>query len=231
MEQLSAIYETKIKCINCKKEFKSMKVRSKFNQVKDIEKDFRMSYINKENGIEPFLYSIHVCEHCGFSFNDTFNSYFKVGQPEKIKELISSKWVNRSYAHERSLEESLVIFKLALHSALVKEEYNILIAQLCMKISWIYKDLGDEENENVFLKNALNYYKESYSTGDSAHLDFSVEYVCYMIGYLNVKLGYLNESVFYISKVIENQNKIKNKKLLDFTFDLWEEVKDKRRDS
>lgn len=77
---VSPYYEKKIECLNCKKNFTTLKVRTKFVKVAETDTDFMPIYA--EGDIQAMYYNVFVCEHCGFSFTEDFSRYFAPGVAE-----------------------------------------------------------------------------------------------------------------------------------------------------
>ena len=108
--EIPPYYQQSIECIFCKQNFKTTKIRSKFIKVEHHETDFQPIYQNKE--INPLLYNVYVCEHCGFSFTKDFTKYFAPGVKNLIKEQVANKWVPHSFGHERSIQKGIIAYKL-----------------------------------------------------------------------------------------------------------------------
>ncbi|WP_102694216.1 DUF2225 domain-containing protein [Rummeliibacillus pycnus] len=220
--ELSPYYEKQIECIHCKKKFKSMKVRSNFVKVKETESDFHPIY---ENDINPLLYNVFVCEHCGFSFTEDFAKYFAPGVMEAIDEQITSHWIPHNFSGERSIADALQAYKLALVCGDLKKEKHIALAGLALRTAWLYRLIGYEEQETRFLKIARDQYIDAYSTEDYAGTAMSEVRVIYLIAELSRRIGDREQAIRYFSRVIEKQQSSNEAKIIELAKDQWQQMR------
>lgn len=221
--ELTPYYQKDIECLHCKQKFKTTKIRSKFIKVESHHTDFQPIYENKE--INPLLYNIFVCEHCGFSFTDDFTKYFAPGVKEIIQEQISSKWVPRTYSNERSIEEGIMTYKLGILSGTLKKEKFVNMAGLALRTAWLYRLQDKQEEEIRFLEMARNRYAESYSNDDYNGTQMSESRMLYLIAELSRKIGDIEYATRYFSKVIEKQNSSLEPTIVEMAKDRWQEIR------
>lgn len=219
------LFEIKKQCLHCNKEFSVLKLRSKYYVTKEIERDFRVRYYEKPIMVEPSLYNIFVCEHCGFTFNEKFSTYFKSGIKEKIEEKVTSNWLKRSYCKDLDLNEGIVMYNLAIYCGNLKEESSFVLGSLYLNLAWLYKDLNKESNYIKSISFALNCFIESYSNGDYSKHNYSEYYILYMIAYFHYILNNYKDSIKYLSIIITNQKHIQNQVLIDNALNLWEDIR------
>lgn len=224
--EVPPFYEKKIECINCKKTFPSLKVRSKFIKVSKTDTDFRPIY--SDDDVNALYYNVFVCEHCGFSFTEDFSKYFAPGIKEEIEEQISSKWVPRNFNGERTIFQALEAYKLALLSGNIKKEKFVSLAGLALRIAWLYRTLKNSGQEQRFMTLARDLYMESYSTEDYANTQMSGTRVMYMIAELSRRINDIDNATRFFSRVIENQNIAGEAKLIDMAKEQWQLVKEER---
>ncbi len=221
--ELTPYYQKDIECLHCKQKFKTTKVRSKFIKVESHHTDFQPIYENKE--INPLLYNIFVCEHCGFSFTDDFTKYFAPGVKEIIQEQISSKWAPRTYGNERSIEEGIMTYKLGILSGTLKKEKFVNMAGLALRTAWLYRLQDKQEEEIRFLEMARNRYAESYSNDDYKGTQMSESRMLYLIAELSRKIGDIEYATRYFSKVIEKQNSSLEPTIVEMAKDRWQDIR------
>ncbi|MCM3388188.1 DUF2225 domain-containing protein [Ureibacillus chungkukjangi] len=224
--ELSPFYEKKVECICCNKAFATTKIRSKLVKVESTDTDFCPTY--SETSVSALYYNVFVCEHCGFSFTEDFSKYFGPGIKQQILDQISTKWVPRSYHHERSISEALEAYKLAFVCGSIKKEKFITLAGLTLRIAWIYRKLQNVNQEQRFLKIARDQYIESYSTEDYASTQMSDTRVIYMIAELSRRIGDLDLATRYYSKIIENQRVGGEAKVIEMAKEQWQLVREER---
>src|SRR6478672_11594949 len=116
--EISPTYIKKTNCLHCNEKFTTTKIRSRFVRVAKYESDLKPIYTDPT--INPLLYNVAVCPSCGFSYTDEFSNYFPPGAKEEIAQKITSLWSERSLGEERTTEEAIETYKLALLSASVK---------------------------------------------------------------------------------------------------------------
>ncbi|KGR91664.1 hypothetical protein CD30_04980 [Ureibacillus massiliensis 4400831 = CIP 108448 = CCUG 49529] len=224
--EMSPYYEKQIECINCKKTFPSYKVRSKFIKVNQTESDFRPIYA--DTNVNALFYNVFVCEHCGFSFTEDFNKYFAPGVKEQIDEQITKKWVHHTFSGERTISQAVQAYKLALLCGTIKKEKNVSLAGLSLRIGWLYRSMGNLEQEERFIKLSRDYYLESFSNEDYASTQMSGVRVMYMIAELSRRINDIENATRFFSKVIEQQHIGGEAKLIDMAKEQWQLVREER---
>ena len=224
--EITPYYQKDIECLHCKQKFKSTKVRSKFIKVVSYNSDFQPIYENKE--VNPLLYNIFVCEHCGFSFTDDFTKYFAPGVKEIIQEQVSSKWIPRTFGNERTMEEGIMAYKLGILSGTLKKEKFVNLAGLALRTAWLYR-LQDKKKEEIrFMEIARDRYADSYSNDDYNGTQMSESRMLYLIAELSRKIGDIEYATRYFSKVIEKQNTSIEPTIIEMAKDRWQEIRAQR---
>ena len=221
--EISPYYQKDIECLHCKRKFKTTKVRSKFVKVESHDTDFQPIYQNQD--INPLLYNIFVCEHCGFSFSEEFTKYFAPTVQNEIQEKIASKWSPRSFGTERSIQDGITAYKLGIFSGTIKKEKYVNIAGLALRTAWLYRMSGDLEQEQRFLEIARDRYADSYSTDDYSGTQMSETRIIYLIAELSRRIGDIEYASRYFSKVIEKQSTSHEPKLVEMAKDQWQEIR------
>lgn len=224
--EISPYYQKSIECLHCKKHFKTTKVRSKFVKVESYASDFQPNYQNKE--INPLLYNIFVCDHCGFSSTEEFSKYFAPGVKDEIQEKIANKWVPRSYGNERSINDGIITYKLGIFCGTIKKEKFICIAGLALRTAWLYRIQHKYADERRFMEIARDRYNDSYSSGDYSGTQMSETRVLYLIAELSRRLGDVEYATRYFSKVIEKQSTSLEPKIVEMAKERWQEIREQK---
>ncbi|MFF2755463.1 DUF2225 domain-containing protein [Psychrobacillus sp. NPDC058041] len=224
--ELSPYYQKDIECLHCKKKFKTTKIRSKFVKVESNETDFQPIYQNKD--VNPLLYNVFVCEHCGFSFTDDFTKYFAPGVKEIIQEGVASKWIPHSLGNERTIDEGIMAYKLGIHCGSLKKEKFINLAGLALRTAWLYRLQNKEEQEKRFMEIARDRYVDSYSNEDYSGTQMSEIRVLYLIAELSRRIGDMEFATRYFSKVIEKQNTSIEPKIIEMAKERWQEIRESK---
>lgn len=220
--EVSPYYEKQIDCINCKKKFKTMKVRSKMLKISATESDFRPIYDNDVNG---YFYNVFVCEHCGFAFTEDFTKYFMPGTAELIEQQITARWVHHDFSGERTPAQALQAYQLAIVSGQIKKEKHVSLAGLALRCAWIYRTLEQTNAEQRFLRLARDQYAESFTTGDFSGTSMSEVRIAYLAAELSRRLNERETAIRYFSTVIEQQSTANDPKIIEMAKEAWNEMR------
>jgi len=217
----SGLYNKDVICPVCSKKFTVTKVKAKSCKIVSKDTDFCIYY----EGLNPIFYDIWVCEHCGYAAQSDKYEDISTKDAKTVKEKISHRWHERSFSGERSIDNALETFKLALFNLQLRNAKSSEIARVCIRIAWLYRLKGDER-ERDFLNFALRSYSEAYETEHfpAEKLD---EYTCmYMIGELNRRLENYEEAAKWFSKLITSPNARRNSKLIENAREQFQLVKE-----
>ncbi|MBP1962595.1 DUF2225 domain-containing protein [Paenibacillus aceris] len=207
------LYEISVKCTYCDNSFKSMKVRPSFKKASKTDADFCVHY----KDINPDYYVVRICPYCGYAHTENFSDKWKPAQREAFNEKVTKNWSRRSYSGERTWDETVQSYKLALLSAQIKEEKSRVIAGLLHHLAWLYRSKGDWEQEKRFLTFALEAYIHVY---ENEGMDLNNARLMYLMGELNRRLGRYNEAVKWFSRII-NDRKIMDAAMIRASREQW----------
>lgn len=223
---ISPYYEKDVECLNCKKKFPTLKVRSKSIKVDHTESDFQPIYA--DNQVNALYYNVFVCQHCGFSFTEDFNKYFAPGVKEQIAIQISNNWIPHNFKSERTVFDAIQVYKLALLCATIKKEKFVIISGLTLRLAWLYRAIKNTGQEQRFLKMARDFYMESFSTEDFSGTQMSTVRIMYMIAELSRRIHDYQNATRFFSRVIESQRVGGEAKLVEMAKEQWEMVREER---
>jgi len=201
MTATNPFFDKKFECPVCKTSFTSFAVRSSRVYVQRKEADFHVIY----RGISPLHYSIIVCPACYYAAS--INSFSQEINPLLLEKLIPALYQLRpttaiEYNQERDLEKVLGSFKLAIRSAQLKQVRPGELAGLFMGTAWVAREAGNQELENVYLKEALTQYLEAYNKDFQSIGNMSDVQATYIIGELYRRNGKSKEAINWFNKVI-----------------------------
>ncbi|MBM7694428.1 uncharacterized protein (DUF2225 family) [Peribacillus deserti] len=222
MEQITPFFEKKSDCMFCGSSFHSMKLRSKFIKILSYDTDFRPIY--SDIGINPLLYKILVCPHCGFSFSEEFSTSFPPLTKDVIREKVTSRWVPHQYGGNRTISDAIKTYKLASYCALLKKEKHITSAGLFLRIAWLYRET-QPEHEPRFLALAQKEYEQSYSSADFRGTQVSEIKLLYIIGEISRRIGDFSNAARHLSMVIEKQKHTTETKIVEMAKDQWQQIR------
>lgn len=217
-------YEKKVKCPVCNNEFNTLKVKAKACRVEKKDEDFCTHY----NGVNPLFYEIIVCPVCAYSASE--NTYEELPQQDVklLKEAFAGRMVERSFCGERSLTDAIDSFKLALYTANIRKVKSSMIAGLCLRIAWLYRFAGDDK-EAVFLKFALENYKEAFDKEKLPIGNLDEFAMLYLLGELSRRAGMMEEAVVWFSKAISSPERKNNPRIERLAREQWGLVREASR--
>ncbi|MDP4164106.1 MAG: DUF2225 domain-containing protein [Bacillota bacterium] len=226
MTQLDPFYDKNFECLVCKKAFRSKKIRTRFIKVTAFETDFAPVY--QSNEMNPTLYHIQVCPHCGFTFTEDTFKYFPPGTIESIQEKVSKRWVPRNFSERRTINQALQTYKLAIYCGILKKEKHITLAGMYLRVAWLYRTLQNLDQEQRFMKLALKEYQESYLNDDFRGTQVSEVKLLYLIGELSRRTFQIEQAVKHLSMVIERQRQSVEPKIIEMARDRWQEIREEK---
>lgn len=146
LTEIDELYDKDIECPICNMEFTSKKVRISRLRLIKRDPDF-LSYYQGEN---PLKYSIFVCPNCGYAATE--GKFTSVNKEEKniVLNKITSKWNKRSYSNKRTVDDAIIIYKLALYIGQLLEYKKIDLGSLCLSLAWLYRIKEKKEQEERF---------------------------------------------------------------------------------
>ncbi|WP_438434132.1 DUF2225 domain-containing protein [Gorillibacterium sp. sgz500922] len=210
---LEPLYQVTEKCGYCETEFRTSKVRSSFKKASFTDTDFFCRY----KSINPDYYIVAVCPFCGYAFSENFSDGLSPAFRTKFELTVRKNWQGGSFGGERSWDDALRTFKLALLCAQIKQEKDRVAAGLLHHIAWLYREKGDEEQERRFLELALEAYIKVY---ELEGISVNNARLMYLLGELNRRLGNYNEAVRWFDRVV-NDKKILDSAMIRASRDQW----------
>lgn len=221
------LYDKTLECNVCHKKYTTKKILSKYIRASKHDTDF-CSYYSSTNK-NPLLYYVQVCPNCGFSSSEEFSTYFPPSTLEAIEEKLCANWSGSNYGIERSVDQAINSYKLAIYCAILKNEKHISLAGLYLRLSWLYRtEKINEEEEKRFLRLALNEYMNSYSKGDFNDKQLTEIKLLYLIGELSRRLDQQEQATRYLSRVIEMQHNTLEKGIVEMAKDRWAEIREQK---
>jgi uncharacterized protein (DUF2225 family) len=217
---VEALYKKTILCDQCNSQFETSKVRSSFIRVEKRDSDFCAHY----RGINPNFYDVRVCPNCGSASTEKFTVAFTRVTKDVFQDKIGKNWRIQNFAGERTWEDALKCYKMALLSAQIRGERDVIMAQLLHHIAWLYRINESEAHsseERRFLGFALKHYIAAYEKDMS---DFNLARLLYIIGELHARTGDSNEAIKWFGKVV-NDKRITDPQMVQMARDRWNDLR------
>ncbi|HRU42534.1 MAG TPA: DUF2225 domain-containing protein, partial [Candidatus Diapherotrites archaeon] len=153
----NSLYSKKVVCPICSKQFSSMKAKVNSCKIKKKDEDFCTHYVD----LNPMYYEVFVCPSCGYAAPETSLGELTEKEANLLKEAFSGREVGRSFCDQRSLDDAIASYKLAIYTAELRKANASVLAGLCLKLAWLYRFKGDKQEE-LFLEYSLRNYLDAY---------------------------------------------------------------------
>jgi uncharacterized protein (DUF2225 family) len=205
---MNYLYAKEFECEVCGKNFVNYIIRKSRLRLKDIELDLKTNYLM----INANSYDVYLCPNCGYAALASHFNRITDNQRTLVLSNIKPFFKPREYPAPLSLQHAVERYKLALYSAVTIGTKAGIKAIICIKIAWLYRDIGDKENELFFLKYARIGLEDAYNTESFPIGNMDELTVSYMIGELSRRLGDFTTASKWISAVLVSKNAKRNLK-------------------
>lgn len=214
------LYSLEKECAVCEAKFDVVCVRSRLSLVKQ-DSDFCSYY----NGVNPYYYTVWVCPHCGYAARDTDFAAIMPEMVVKIKKFLAERAVKVNLCGDRTREQAIVSYQLALfYSGMISMPASKLAA-LYMRIGWLYREGGQVDEERKMLTKAAECYEQALAKERMPIGNMSELAVMYLIGELMRRLGENEKAMVYLSKVVSSPLSKVEKRIGDLARDVWQEMR------
>jgi uncharacterized protein (DUF2225 family) len=193
---MEPLYQTKMNCICCETIFTTSRVRPSFKKAMSMDSDFCGYY---RSDVNPDYYVVRVCPTCGFATTENGIQRLTERQKKDYHAQIGSRWTLCDYGSERDAAGAMKVYKLALLSAQSIGEKQRVIAGILHHIAWLYRYESNQQEEQRFMRFALQAYIKVYEEEGS---ELNNAKLMYLIGELNRRTGELTEAVKWFSRIV-----------------------------
>ncbi|MFD0717417.1 DUF2225 domain-containing protein [Paenibacillus sp. GCM10027626] len=215
---MEPLYQTVMTCVCCEKAFQTSRIRPSFKRVAGRDSDFCAHY----HHINPDYYVVRVCPACGYASTENGLTALTDAMRDKYVAEAGSQWISRDYGGERTVGQAMECYKLALNCAQIVSEKDRVIAGLLHHIAWLYREMGDQQQEAKFLRFALERYINVYENEGSS---INNAKLMYLIGELHRRLGERGEAVRWFSRVV-NDKKIVDTAMIQASRAQWQLIRE-----
>lgn len=214
------LYEKQVVCPVCDNNFSVNAVKTSGYKMIKKESDFYIKY----DIINPYFYDVWICNVCGYASMKADFHKLKKFEIESIQKNITPKWHGRKYPAIYDINIAIERYKLSLLNYSIMGAKASKKAMNCLKLSWLYRELHDIKNEQIFRDQALIGLKDAYLNEDLPIYGMGRFTVLYLIGELNRLSGNYDEALRYLGDVIISQNA--DKKIKNLAIDQKELIKE-----
>ncbi len=217
-------YTAEKTCAICDQKFSVTRVRNRLSMLKQ-DSDFCTYY--KE--VNPYYYAIWVCPHCGYAAQD---NYFEEPpfNAATIKNFLSGREVKVNFGGQRTRQDAITTYKLAVYFADMADALPSRQAGLYLKLAWLYREGGLPDEETAMLDQAREYYEKAFLKEKIPIGNMSQITLEYLIGELLRRTGRLAEALNYLSKVVGNPQAKNEKRILELAREAWTLARDARKE-
>jgi len=195
------ILQKKFSCPVCRVNFSNWDVYLHRIRLEKTDSELRKHF----SPYDPLYYAAIICTSCGYGAMRNNFDQISPKQVKLVKENITPKFKAKEYPQIYTVDMAIERYKLVLYNAVIKEGTASEKAVICHRLSWLFRDKGDAENEKIFRENALKGFVHAYSTERLPIAGMGAQTFEYLIGELYRRLGNLEEAVRYISMAIMRQ--------------------------
>ncbi|WP_274363910.1 DUF2225 domain-containing protein [Paenibacillus thermotolerans] len=197
---MEPLYQINVDCAQCGKVFSTSKVRPSFKKSIRTDSDFCMHF--KPGSVNPEYYVVRVCPFCGFASTENFSQKLTERQREHFRQKIGSGWAYRDYGKTRTADDAKFTYKLALVCSQIAGERERVVAGILHHIAWLYREEGNKQSEDKFLRFALEAYIKVYETEG---LELNNARLMFLIGELHRRLKDYADAIKWFGRVINDK--------------------------
>ncbi|BBB90352.1 MAG TPA: DUF2225 domain-containing protein [Methylomusa anaerophila] len=215
-------YEAEKNCPVCEKNFRVTKVRSRQVMVSQ-DADFCAHF----KDINPYYYTVWVCPHCGYAAGEArFGEMMSAAAKDQIQKFLAARQVNVNFCGERTREQAINAYKLAIfYAELIASPYSWQ-ADLYLKLGWIYRESEQAAEEMAALTKACELYelalaRERLPIGGT----LSEMAVTYLIGELAHRTGQYGKASAYLNKVVGNPAVKQEPRIAALAREAWQQMR------
>lgn len=213
-------------CPICEKTMRVVKTRSRI-AVLSRDEDACTHYEN----FNPYYYTVWVCENCGFAADEkTFTTKMPDRHLQILRNILLTRNIKIPFAAERTIGNAATSFLLALkYQELIRGKASKK-AKYAHQLAWIYREAGDKEKEQEFLRKAVEFYEEALSKEHFPIDALTDNAVIYLIAAIYRRLGEPKKATPYLSRLIGDQGvREREPRIYDKARDLWGDMRAARK--
>ena len=188
-------------CQVCEKKMRAVKMRSRMKVLSTDEDGF--TYY--EGYFNPCYYTVWICEHCGFAADEkTFMTRMPKRHLNILRNVLLVRNIKIPFTEKRTIENGMTSLRLALKYQDIIKGKASKKARFAHQMAWLYREDGDRELEEIFLKKAAAFYKEALATETFPTESLTECTIHYLLAAIYRRIGEPNEAIEYLSKIVNN---------------------------
>lgn len=192
------LYEKQYTCPVCENTFKSKAVKTSSYRLEKRDSDL----FNHYGLVNPYFYDVVLCNSCGYAAMQSDFNKIRSYQTPLVLQKVTTRWRGKNYPEVYDINVAIERYKLSLLNYVVMEAKASKKAFNCLKLAWMYRLLKDTQNEQLFLKQAIEGFCDAYTSEDFPIYGMDKPTIEYLIGELNRRIGNNEEAMKWFSRVI-----------------------------
>ncbi|WP_312193456.1 DUF2225 domain-containing protein [Exiguobacterium sp.] len=152
------LYLKKCTCPYCLKTTETKRVLSRHIRVASTDFD---GFI-RHQGDNVYLYEPVQCSHCRFFFHESFGKLSPDVRATLQDHILPTLPVLPFAGTERTIEQAIQLYKLCLYTAQVTEQKPAIQAMLGVRLSWLHRLTGQQNEEQLWASRAIEKYVPLY---------------------------------------------------------------------
>lgn len=220
------LFDREIDCPVCKNAFTTKRIRTSAQIVVKRDEDF-CTYYKEEN---PYFYGVWVCPFCGYAATEGKFEKIRTDDILRIREKITSMWLQRDFGGQRTLDQAIEIHKLAIYEGNILGFEESYLATLSLRLAWFYRYKENKQLEERFLKHALEKYSYAFSNENFPIAGMSSPVLSYLIGVLNKRFENHKDAIKWFQQTIKDPEGYKVRHIITKARNAWQDtMEDYRR--
>ncbi len=213
-------------CPICEKTMRVVKTRSRI-MVVSRDEDACTHYAN----FNPYLYTVWVCEHCGFAADEaTFTTKIPDRHLGILRNILLTRCIRVPFVEERTVGNAATAFRLALKFQEILKGKASKSAKYAHQLAWVYREAGDTVQEAEFMNKAAEFYEAALAKEHFPIGELTDNAVIYLIAAIYYRLGEKQKATSYLSRLISDKSvRERERRIFDKARDLWGEIRAERK--
>ena len=215
------------RCPICEKNFRVVKPKMRLN-VEKRDLDYCVHY----KDFDPYLYTIFACEHCGFAAEE---KKFSAAIPNKIKstlrEFLSQNDMKLPFIEERTPEDALALFELAILFSELTDQSKGRQAMLNQTAAWLCRCEGLTDREHEFMELAAEDFAIALDNERWPINGVTLEMGMYLSAAIHFMLNDYDKATAWLGKIMNNNTlRTSAPKIFEQARDMWQDIKRAAKD-
>lgn len=213
-------------CPICEKTFRVVKTRSRITVISRDE-DACTHY----KDFNPYLYTVWVCEHCGFAADEaTFTTKIPDRHLNILRNILLKRNIKVPFVEERTIGNAATAFRLALKFQEIIKGKASKSAKYAHQLAWVYREDGDTAQEIEFMNKAAGFYEAALAKEHFPVGEMTDNAVIYLVAAIYYRLGERQKATSYLSRLIGDKSvREQERRIFEKARDLWGDIRAGRK--